>query len=122
MPSTLLVPGPAAPAAVTMRTSCPRATKRRANSYDRVPPTPARVTKNWCRYRIRITPMPNASRALDVAVAAIVLAITSPLLAVAALAIRLESRGPVFYRQRRGGRQREPLELWEARPVVPQGG
>jgi lipopolysaccharide/colanic/teichoic acid biosynthesis glycosyltransferase len=64
--------------------------------------------------------MPNASRALDVAVAAIVLAISSPLLAVAAIAIRLESRGPVFYRQRRVGRHGEPFELWKLRTMVPK--
>src|ERR671914_220129 len=118
MSSTRLVPGPAAPDAVTMRTSCPSATKRRANSYDRVPPTPARVTKNWSRYRIRT--MPNASRALDIAVAAVMLAVPSPLLALAALAIRLESRGPVFYRQRRVGRNGEPFELWKLRTMVPK--
>jgi lipopolysaccharide/colanic/teichoic acid biosynthesis glycosyltransferase len=64
--------------------------------------------------------MPNASRALDVAVAAIVLAISSPLLAVAAIAIRLESRGPVFYRQRRVGRHGEPFDLWKLRTMVPK--
>ncbi|HEV3376976.1 MAG TPA: sugar transferase [Thermoleophilaceae bacterium] len=64
--------------------------------------------------------MPNASRALDVAVAATVLAISSPLLAVAAIAIRLESRGPVFYRQRRVGRHGEPFELWKLRTMVPK--
>src|ERR671915_597284 len=61
--------------------------------------------------------MQNASRALDIAVA--VLAVTSPLLALAALAIRLESRGPVFYRQRRVGRGGEPFELWKLRTMVP---
>jgi lipopolysaccharide/colanic/teichoic acid biosynthesis glycosyltransferase len=64
--------------------------------------------------------MPNASRALDVAVAATVLAISSPLLAVAAIAIRLESRGPVFYRQRRVGRHGEPFDLWKLRTMVPK--
>ena len=60
------------------------------------------------------------SRALDIAVAAVVLAITSPLLAVAALAIRLESPGPVLYRQRRVGRGGEPFELWKLRTMVPK--
>jgi lipopolysaccharide/colanic/teichoic acid biosynthesis glycosyltransferase len=62
--------------------------------------------------------MPNASRALDVTVAAVALAIASPVLVVAALAIRLESRGPVLYRQRRVGRHGEPFELWKLRTMV----
>jgi lipopolysaccharide/colanic/teichoic acid biosynthesis glycosyltransferase len=67
--------------------------------------------------------MPNASsasRALDIVVAAVVLAITSPLLAITAIAIRLESRGPVLYRQRRVGRYGEPFELWKLRTMVPR--
>src|ERR687896_1449142 len=64
--------------------------------------------------------MPNASRALDVAVAAAALAVASPVIAIAAVAIRLESRGPVFYRQRRVGRSGEPFELWKLRTMVPK--
>jgi lipopolysaccharide/colanic/teichoic acid biosynthesis glycosyltransferase len=59
------------------------------------------------------------TRALDVALAAALLVVTAPLLAVAALAIRLESRGPVFYRQLRVGRDGEPFELWKLRTMVP---
>jgi lipopolysaccharide/colanic/teichoic acid biosynthesis glycosyltransferase len=62
---------------------------------------------------------PNASRALDLLVASLVLALASPLLAAAALLIKLESRGPVFYRQRRVGRGGEPFELWKLRTMVP---
>jgi lipopolysaccharide/colanic/teichoic acid biosynthesis glycosyltransferase len=47
------------------------------------------------------------------------LVLASPLLALAALAIRLESRGPAFYRQRRVGRDGEPFELWKLRTMVP---
>jgi lipopolysaccharide/colanic/teichoic acid biosynthesis glycosyltransferase len=64
--------------------------------------------------------MPNASRALDVFVAAVALAVAAPVIAIAALAIRLESRGPVFYRQRRVGRRGEPFELWKLRTMVPK--
>jgi len=59
------------------------------------------------------------SRALDVVLAAGLLAVASPLLAVAAIAIRLESRGPVFYRQLRVGRDGDPFELWKLRTMVP---
>jgi lipopolysaccharide/colanic/teichoic acid biosynthesis glycosyltransferase len=59
------------------------------------------------------------TRVLDVVLGAALLAIASPLLALAALAIRLESRGPVFYRQLRVGRDGEPFELWKLRTMVP---
>jgi len=62
---------------------------------------------------------PNASRALDLVVASLVLALASPLLVAAALLIKLESRGPVFYRQRRVGRGGQPFELWKLRTMVP---
>ena len=59
------------------------------------------------------------SRVLDAVLAAALLLVTSPLLALAALAIRLESRGPVFYRQLRVGRAGEPFQLWKLRTMVP---
>jgi lipopolysaccharide/colanic/teichoic acid biosynthesis glycosyltransferase len=54
------------------------------------------------------------SRALDVFLAALTLAVLTPLLAIAAVWIRLDSRGGVIYRQRRvglGGREFEMLKL-----------
>jgi lipopolysaccharide/colanic/teichoic acid biosynthesis glycosyltransferase len=59
------------------------------------------------------------TRALDVVLAAALLAVTGPLLALAALAIRLESRGSVFYRQLRVGRDGQAFELWKLRTMVP---
>jgi lipopolysaccharide/colanic/teichoic acid biosynthesis glycosyltransferase len=59
------------------------------------------------------------NRVLDAALAALLLAVTAPVLGLAALAIRLESRGPVFYRQRRVGRGGEAFELWKLRTMVP---
>jgi lipopolysaccharide/colanic/teichoic acid biosynthesis glycosyltransferase len=58
-------------------------------------------------------------RVLDVALAAALLVITSPVLALAALAIRLESGGPVFYRQLRVGKDGSQFELWKLRTMVP---
>jgi lipopolysaccharide/colanic/teichoic acid biosynthesis glycosyltransferase len=58
-------------------------------------------------------------RVLDAALAAALLVVTSPLMALAALAIRLESRGPVFYRQLRVGKDGEQFELWKLRTMVP---
>jgi lipopolysaccharide/colanic/teichoic acid biosynthesis glycosyltransferase len=59
------------------------------------------------------------SRALDLLLASVLLMVTAPLLGPAALAIRLESRGPVFYRQRRVGKDGRPFELWKLRTMVP---
>jgi lipopolysaccharide/colanic/teichoic acid biosynthesis glycosyltransferase len=53
-------------------------------------------------------------RAFDIAVAVVALVLLSPVLAVAAIAIRLGSRGPALYRQRRvglGGAEFELLKL-----------
>ena len=61
---------------------------------------------------------PNASRALDLLVASLALTVTAPVLAAAAILIKLESRGPVFYRQRRVGLGGEPFELWKLRTMV----
>ena len=57
-------------------------------------------------------------RTLDVAGAALVLTITSPFLAVAAIAIKLEDGGPFFFRQRRVGRNGEQFELLKLRTMV----
>ena len=58
-------------------------------------------------------------RALDIVVASAALLVLSPLLALAALLIKLESRGAVFYRQRRVGRGGQPFEMWKLRTMVP---
>jgi lipopolysaccharide/colanic/teichoic acid biosynthesis glycosyltransferase len=58
------------------------------------------------------------NRALDAAGASLGLALASPLLALSALAIKLEDRGPVLYRQRRVGRSGEEFELVKLRTMV----
>jgi lipopolysaccharide/colanic/teichoic acid biosynthesis glycosyltransferase len=58
------------------------------------------------------------SRAFDVLVAGVALAVASPLLAVAVIAIRLESRGSPIYRQRRVGKDGEPFDLIKLRTMV----
>jgi lipopolysaccharide/colanic/teichoic acid biosynthesis glycosyltransferase len=59
------------------------------------------------------------NRALDVAGASVALALASPALAVAALAIKIEDRGPVLYRQRRVGKDGSEFELLKLRTMVP---
>ncbi len=58
------------------------------------------------------------NRALDLIVAATLLVLSAPLLAAAAVAIKLESRGPVFYRQLRVGRHGRTFQLWKLRTMV----
>ena len=57
-------------------------------------------------------------RAFDVLIAALALAILSPVLLVAAIAIKLSSRGPVVYRQRRVGSGGREFEMWKLRTMV----
>ncbi len=58
------------------------------------------------------------TRALDILIAAVALALASPILIIAAVVIRLESPGPVIYRHVRVGRHGEPFELWKLRTMV----
>ena len=57
-------------------------------------------------------------RALDVSVAVFVLVVLSPLLAMIALVIKLDSRGAVLFRQLRIGRDGEPFEMLKFRTMV----
>ena len=59
------------------------------------------------------------NRPLDLVLAGVLLVVTAPLLALAALAIKIESRGPVFYSQRRVGKHGRPFELLKLRTMVP---
>ena len=58
------------------------------------------------------------NRALDVAGASLGLAIASPALVAAALAIKLDDGGPVFYRQRRVGQDGREFELLKLRTMI----
>ena len=57
-------------------------------------------------------------RAVDIVVSSCALLISSPVLAVAMLAVRLESRGLVIYRQRRVGRDGRPFDVLKLRTMV----
>ncbi len=58
------------------------------------------------------------SRARDLAISLVALALASPLLLLAAVAIKLEDRGPVLYRQRRVGKHGSDFELLKLRTMV----
>ena len=68
--------------------------------------------------RFHITRSSRAvKRGFDLAGALAGLAVLSPLLAVIAIAIRVDSRGPVLFRQRRAGRGGEPFEMLKFRSM-----
>jgi lipopolysaccharide/colanic/teichoic acid biosynthesis glycosyltransferase len=58
------------------------------------------------------------NRLLDLVVAGLALVVAAPLLALCAAAIKLDSRGPVLYRQRRVGRDGVEFELIKLRTMV----
>jgi lipopolysaccharide/colanic/teichoic acid biosynthesis glycosyltransferase len=58
------------------------------------------------------------TRVLDLVVATVALVVLSPVLAVAAVLIRLESPGGVIYRHERIGRGGVPFQLWKLRTMV----
>ncbi len=59
-----------------------------------------------------------AKRTLDIVVAALVLIIFSPVILACAIAIKVESPGPVFYRARRAGRGGSELALLKFRKMT----
>jgi lipopolysaccharide/colanic/teichoic acid biosynthesis glycosyltransferase len=57
-------------------------------------------------------------RTLDIVVSALALALASPLLVAAMVAIRLESSGPIIYRQRRVGMHGREFDVLKLRTMV----
>lgn len=59
----------------------------------------------------------GVKRVLDVGAATAGLLLCAPSLALAALAIKWESRGPVFYSQTRTGLHNQPFKIWKLRTM-----
>lgn len=57
-------------------------------------------------------------RAIDIVISAIALVVTAPVVGLAMLAIRLESRGHPIYRQRRVGKDGEEFDMLKLRTMV----
>lgn len=57
-------------------------------------------------------------RAFDVVASLAALVVAAPAIALIAVAVRLESRGPAFYTQRRVGRDGRPFEIHKFRTMV----
>jgi putative colanic acid biosynthesis UDP-glucose lipid carrier transferase len=67
--------------------------------------------------RRRLSDRP-AKRVLDLTVAATLLVLLAPLMAVIALLIRLDSRGPIFFRQNRTGLRGRPFAIMKFRSMA----
>ena len=59
-----------------------------------------------------------AKRVFDIVVSLLILLVLSPLLLLLALAVKLDSRGPVFYRQVRVGRYNQDFKIFKFRTMV----
>ena len=78
------------------------------------------LRKSWLIFSQGFVVSPSAlllKRVLDVVAAAVLLALTAPLMLLAALALRLDSPGPVFYRQVRVGLRGKLFTLWKFRSM-----
>lgn len=61
--------------------------------------------------------LPWWKRATDIAVAGTGLVLASPLMVAAAVAIKLDSRGPVIFKQQRAGLGNQPFGIWKFRTM-----
>lgn len=71
----------------------------------------------WLRRRASRRAQLRAKRAFDVVMSSLLLLLTGPILVVAAASVALTSRGPVFLRQRRVGRNGKPFDLLKFRSM-----
>jgi lipopolysaccharide/colanic/teichoic acid biosynthesis glycosyltransferase len=62
--------------------------------------------------------IPRTKRIMDVVICTFILLVLSPLLLLIAVAIRLESRGPILFRQRRTGQGGRPFWMYKFRTMV----
>jgi exopolysaccharide biosynthesis polyprenyl glycosylphosphotransferase len=58
-----------------------------------------------------------AKRSFDLALTLVAMVVLSPLLVLVAIAVKIDSRGPVFFRQTRVGRGGKPFKVWKFRTM-----
>jgi lipopolysaccharide/colanic/teichoic acid biosynthesis glycosyltransferase len=82
------------------------------------------LTPEECRLPTVIAPLSAPpvqyvlKRVLDYTIAATALIVFAPLMLFIALAVGIESRGPVFFRQPRMGRRGEVFRIWKFRTMI----
>jgi exopolysaccharide biosynthesis polyprenyl glycosylphosphotransferase len=79
------------------------------------------LRKSWLIFSDGFVVSPGVlfgKRLLDLTAAAVGLLLAAPLMALVALAVRLDSPGPIFFRQERVGRGRRPFTLWKFRSMA----
>ncbi len=72
----------------------------------------------WPMYSLFLKPMPLWKRAIDILGALTALIVLSPVLAAAALAVRLTSPGPVVFAQWRDSKGSKPFKMYKFRTMV----
>jgi lipopolysaccharide/colanic/teichoic acid biosynthesis glycosyltransferase len=65
-----------------------------------------------------LRPMPLGKRLLDIAVSGTALVLLSPVLLLAALAVKINSPGPVVFRQKRAGQGGVPFTFFKLRTMI----
>jgi exopolysaccharide biosynthesis polyprenyl glycosylphosphotransferase len=88
---------------------------------DRARPTATSAVKDGYLHFVTFAPKPHqmaTKRLLDITMSGLGLLVLSPLLVAVALAIKLTSRGPVFFRQQRIGMHGKPFGMLKFRSMV----
>ncbi len=69
-------------------------------------------------WSVRFLARPVMKRLLDIVGAMLVVTFSSPLLAVVAVVIKLDSKGPIFFKQQRVGLNGVMFDMWKFRSMV----
>lgn len=73
---------------------------------------------SWPFDQLFVQPLPRWKRLLDISVSSLALIASAPLLLLAAAAIKLDSRGPVIFRQLRSGLGGAPFTIFKLRTMT----
>lgn len=77
------------------------------------------ATRRWTllQWSIRLQMLRRVKRALDIVLASIALILASPIMLITAIAIKLESPGPIIFRQTRVGKMGKPFTFYKFRSM-----